>query len=318
MVYYSNHGVGTEKNHHKSKRYEKAAPQIDGILVLHMAVSEFSSDQENIFQQTTPTSATLYNIKQIEANCGDSDSSSSVDPGVWKKEFDDNNSDDELDEGSKKRSWKDRKKFASRPKGKRTSKSTKKMKTNTVCKNDGHQTFKTVVYSGNITQVQAGHSTNSSVSDANFSGFLSVDDTLILGPFKVHIVGPVAISATTNATNHCSNDENNAGNALGAVYRNNIIHPPSAIVLPEVSSINRQNISSCHSVVPIRRIVSVPLQSKHNIKKPVYLLIHQSKILPPVSQMSRVMRITIVDLCLQIQLLERQLLLFLKSLRQRH
>jgi hypothetical protein len=267
VVYHSNHGVGTAKNHHKRKRYEKAAPQIDGILVLHKAVSEFSFDQENINQQANPMIATLYSIKRSEANCDDSESSSSDNPGVWKKAFDDNDSEDELDEGSKKRSWKDRKKFASRPKGKRMSKSSKKMKTNTLSRNDNHQTFKTVVYSGNITQEQVGRSTNSSVSDSKISGFVSVDDTVILGPFTVHIVGPVAMSAGANATNRCSNDENNAGNALGAAYRNNISHPPSAIDIPKSSSINQQNIRSCHSMVPIRRIVSVPLQSKHNIKK---------------------------------------------------
>ena len=280
VVYSSNHYGGAENDHHKRKRYEKAAPQIDGILLLQNVASEISSNQRNINKQATPMMVTLYNIKQNEGAGSDDESSSSDDRQVGNNVYDEDDihaeNDNDLSLIPKKGSWKDRQNVLSRQKSKRTY---KKMKTNTRRKNNDHSTSKKVVYSGSITQWHSICGTNKDTNITMTSAVpasLSVDDTLILGSFKVHVIGTVSSASNSGRDDilyQSSNKENSTENTSGPACSCSIVVDdlPSDVVISKRNNIKQSIHNSCHSIAlqkaPVRRIVSVPLQSKHNIKK---------------------------------------------------
>ena len=206
----SNHGVGIG-NHshppHKRKRYEKAALQIDGLLVVlpQKTVSDVvASDPQSITKSLTitPMTVTLYRIHTCEAEDSDNESLSSKDEDDGNNEHNEEDDEDE-DDGSdtKPKKWKNPSKYKSRHNTKR--KVSKKMKTTTLRRNhdiDTHHhcpTKQTMVYTGNITQLhKSGHDVMSTTPYSNFA----VDDTLIVGPFEVQIVGIVTRHANDNAT----------------------------------------------------------------------------------------------------------------------
>jgi hypothetical protein len=270
VVYNSNHGVGIGNSRQlKRKRYEKAAPQLDGVLVVHKTVSEGLLDQTNAIQPTSQMSASLYKIRQIEVDAYES--SSSEDPGVGTNEDgsndgDDDDDDDDFEDKSKKLSWKARQKCLSRVKSKRVSKEKKPI---ILHKTSGQQqTSKTMVYSGNITQVQSGSRCDSSnANNSTLSRLLSVDDTFILGPYNVHIVGTVAACSVSSNEIDVPSTGNNKENS--AALNKSIVRSTHDTVSLKTNYIQQKQITSCQSIVPVRTIVTLPLQSKHNLNKTV-------------------------------------------------
>lgn len=243
VVYSGNRCAGNGNVPHKRKRFEKSAQQIDGVLALHKIVPGAS---------TSATMATLYRLKESEMSGSDSEASN------------ENDEDDDVIESIpniKSKKWKGRQKHSSQKKSKRTN-----ARRRNSSSNNPHPSVKTVVYSGNITQLQRDGSAICNVNGAKSNSsilpstdFLT-DDILIVGPYEVHIVGKVSLNHCHDASDHDigSTKDNDTQISVDTPHPKSITDQPSTIAASKYNNF--------HSFKPkVRTIVSVPLQSRHNI-----------------------------------------------------